>query len=102
METEHSNTLVSEFLKRPSRSTLTQCTKADLIDLGWSKPDKVPKKAELRGIVEGLAVSARPLEVVQASTAPGPVGSVLFGSTLSLEHYLQLEWEKSELEKEKL
>lgn len=63
MDAEHSNTLVSEFLKRLSRSTLTPFAKADLVDLathlGWSKTEKVPKKAELRGIVESLAVSAR-------------------------------------------
>lgn len=38
--------------------------------MGWSKSEKVPKKAELRGIVEGLAVSARLLEAVQAPVDP--------------------------------
>lgn len=53
MDTEHSNTLVSDFLKRLSYSTLAHFPKADLVDLathsGWSKTEKVPKKAEFRG-----------------------------------------------------
>lgn len=82
----------------PCYSTVTQFTKADLVDhLGWSKTDKAPKKTGLKGIVEGLAVSAKLFEVVQAPAAPGPVRSELFGGILSFK-YLQLEKEKSKLE----
>ncbi|KAM3619234.1 uncharacterized protein V6R79_004912 [Siganus canaliculatus] len=69
MDTKHDNTLVSEFLQRPSRSTLTQFSKSDLEDLavhlGLSKANGVPKKVELRGIVEELAVSAGLLEAAR-------------------------------------
>lgn len=72
MEAKHS--LASMFLKRPSQSTLTQFAKADLVDLGvhlgWSKTEKLPKKAELRSIVKRLAVSAKLLEVIQPWVAP--------------------------------
>ena len=104
MDPEHSNSLVAEFLKRPARSTLAQFRKSDLVDLatclGWSKTDQVPRKAELRDIVDGLAVSAKLLEVVQGPVAPSV--SELFGGTLSFEQYMQLEREKANREKERL
>lgn len=104
MDAEHSNTLVSEFLKRLSRSTLTPFAKADLVDLathlGWSKTEKVPKKAELRGIVERLALSARLQELVKVSEAR--VVPELGDLTLSFEQYLELEREKAKIEKERL
>lgn len=61
--------------------------------MGWSKSEKVPKKAELRGIVEGLAVSARLLETVQAPV--GPLVPEFGDGTWSFEQYLQLEREKA-------
>ena len=106
MDNEHSNTLVSEFLQRPSRSTLAQFAKSDLVDLavhlGWSKAEGVPTKAELRGIVEGLAVSADLLELAQAPVAL--VGPGVRDGAWSFEQCLQLERERFqfELEQEKL
>ncbi|CAK6955971.1 Hypothetical predicted protein [Scomber scombrus] len=104
MDTVHSNPLVSEFLERPARSTLAQFRKADLLELatllGWSKTDQVPRKVELRDIVEGLAVSAKLLEVVQVPVAPSV--SELFGGTLSFDQYMQLEREKANREKARL
>lgn len=97
MQTSHSNPLVSEFLQRPSRSTLAQFAKSDLVDLavhlGWSGEKGVPKKAKLRVVVEGLAVSAALLEVAQA---PG-VGE----GGWTFEQCLQLEREKAKLERER-
>lgn len=49
----------------------------------------MPRKAKLRGIVEGLAISAKLLELVQAPMAP--LVSELFGGTLPFEQYMQLE-----------
>lgn len=60
METKHRNALVPTFLKQPSRSTLTNFMKADLInlakDLGWSKNENLQRKAQLKRIADGLAV----------------------------------------------
>lgn len=85
--------MFSEFLKRLSY-TITPFTKADLVNLakhlGWSKAEKVPKKAELRAIVEGLAVSVRLLEVVPQ----------LLGGTVSFEQYMEMEKERLQFELE--
>lgn len=46
----------------------------------------MPKKAELIAIVEGLAISAKLLDVVQTPGAHR--GSELFGGNVSFEQYM--------------
>lgn len=62
--------------------------------MGWSKTEKLPKRAELKEIVEGLAVSAK----------EGSSCSICSSSSrdLSFEQYLQLEKERAEIENEGL
>lgn len=69
------------------------------VHLGWSKAKEVPKKAELRDIVEELAVSANLLEVAQAPAAL--VGPCVGDGAWSFEQCLQLEREKAKLERER-
>ncbi|KAK0142183.1 hypothetical protein N1851_020119 [Merluccius polli] len=76
----------------------------DLVDLavhsGWAKAEKISRKAELRGIVEGQVVSAKLLEAgVQAPVAHGGPG--VGSGTWSFEQCLQMEREKAQLERER-
>lgn len=64
-----------------------------MVHLGWSKVEKVPKKDELRGIVEGRAISAKLLELLQVPVVP----ALCWG----FEQYLQLEKEKAKMERER-
>lgn len=70
-DSEHGNSMIAEFLKRPSRSTLTQFAKADLVGLAIHLGCKNTfKKAELTGIVDELAVSQELLETIHPPVAP--------------------------------
>lgn len=104
MELKHDNPMVAEFMVRPSRSTLMQFTKADLVDLaehlGWSSFEDTPKKAKMREIVEGLAVSAKLLEAAEPQTV-GFVSPQFHTSNLSFEQCMELEKERAKIEREK-
>lgn len=102
MSTKHTNPLVAEFLQRSCRATLSQFSKADLVDLavhlGWEKPEQIPKKADLRVIVEGLAVAAGILEAEKVKSSGVKLPGV---EKLSFEQYMQLEKEKASIERER-
>ena len=68
--------------------------------MGCAKAEKIQRKAELWGVVEGLAVSAKLLEAgVQAPVAHG--GPAVGSGTWSFEQCLQMEREKAQLERER-
>lgn len=67
--------------------------------LGWVEPERVSKKADLRVIVERLAVAEGFLEPEQSEAQEVKLPGVV--EKLSFEQYMQLERVKADMERER-
>ena len=87
---------VAAFLQRPACSTFPQFANGNRVDLaiylGWTKPDKIQKKAEPWVMVEGIAVSGYFLEPEQSKISYVKLPWLV--ENLSFELYMQVGREK--------
>jgi hypothetical protein len=110
MDTGHSNSRVYDFFLNTLSGYFTPIYKsrfggfAITFGVGTIFTKSITKEAELRYIVEGLAMPAKLLEGLQ--TPMSSKVSELFGGTLSFEQFMQLKMGKDriqfELEHEKM